>query len=280
MNGPLKSHGGKHYLAQRIVERMPPHIHYVEPFAGGLAVFFARAHEGISEVVNDLDWKFTSFWSVLQDDALFAKFKRRVEAIPFSEVEFRRAQKALTVAPRPRNRDATLSRAISFFVVSRQSMSGRRKDFTPLTRNRTRRGMNEQASSWLASVDMLPEVHQRLRRVVILNRPALEVIRSQDGPTTLFYLDPPYLPETRLAKGVFGEFEMTRQQHEELLDAITGLQGMVMISGYPSTLYDSRLASWVRHGFDLPNNAGRGKCKRRMTETIWSNFQPPRKEAA
>jgi DNA adenine methylase len=28
---PLKWHGGKHYLARRIVEMMPPHTHYVEP---------------------------------------------------------------------------------------------------------------------------------------------------------------------------------------------------------------------------------------------------------
>ena len=35
---PLKYHGGKTNLARRIVELMPPHLHYVEPFAGGLAV--------------------------------------------------------------------------------------------------------------------------------------------------------------------------------------------------------------------------------------------------
>ena len=80
---------------------------------------------------------------------------------------------------------------------------------------------------------------QRLQRVVVLNKPAVEVIRSQDGPNTLFYLDPPYLPEVRSAQGVFGKYEMTEAQHRELLDVINGVQGMVMLSGYPSKLYDS-----------------------------------------
>jgi len=57
--------------------------------------------------------------------------------------------------------------------------------------------MNEQASAWLRAVDGLPDVHQRLQRVVILNDDAVIVIRQQDGPHTLYYLDPPYLHETR-----------------------------------------------------------------------------------
>ena len=274
MKGPLKTHGGKHYLAQKIISLMPPHTHFVEPFAGGLAVLLAKECEGISEVVNDLDSNFTNFWQVLQDDKMFAKFQRRVQATPFSEVEWHKTKQALDAA-----KDC-VERAVLFFILCRQSMSGRCQTFTPLTRNRTRGGMNEQASSWLTAIDGLPAVHARLQRVVILNKSALEVLRSQDGPGTLSYLDPPYLPETRTAKKAFGPFEMTVEQHEELLDAIIGLQGMVMLSGYASSLYDSRLGSWTRHEFELPNNAGTGKQKRRMTEVLWCNFGMANKEAA
>ena len=78
MKGPLKTHGGKHYLAQKIISLMPPHTHFVEPFAGGLAVLLAKECEGISEVVNDLDGNFTNFWQVLQDEDSFARFQRRL----------------------------------------------------------------------------------------------------------------------------------------------------------------------------------------------------------
>src|SRR6202453_224096 len=185
----LKPHGGKHYLAQKIIALMPPHTHFVEPYAGGLAVLLAKDPEGVSEGVNDLDGNFTNFWQVLQDEGLFAQFQRRVQAIPFSIVEWQKAQRDLAEAK------DSVGRAALFFVLCRQSMSGRCHEFSPLTRNRTRGGLNEQASSWLHAIDGLPAVHARLQRIVILNQPALEVLRSQDGPGTLFYLDPVYLPD-------------------------------------------------------------------------------------
>ena len=80
---PLKYHGGKHYLAKRIVELMPPHLHYVEPFAGGLAVLLAKDPEGVSEVVNDIDGELTNFWRVLQDPDDFDRLQRPVQATPF-----------------------------------------------------------------------------------------------------------------------------------------------------------------------------------------------------
>jgi DNA adenine methylase len=280
MNGPLKTHGGKHYLAHRIVDLMPPHLHYVEPFAGGLAVLLAKSCEGVSEVVNDLDGRITNFWRVLQIEELFAQFQRQVQAIPFSEPAWREAKLTLERNPTARDRTEYVDRAVQFFVLCRQSMAGRCKDFTPLTRNRTRGGMNEQVSSWLGAVEGLCEVHARLRRVVIVNQPAVEVIQSQDGRDTLFYLDPPYLPETRSSKDVFGAFEMTVEQHEELLEVVNQAHGMVMISGYSSALYDSHLAGWARHEFDVPNNASNGKRKRRMNEVVWCNFRTSVRQVA
>jgi DNA adenine methylase len=88
MKGPLKTHGGKHYLANRLVAMMPSHTHYVEPYAGGLAVLLHKSPEGISEVVNDLNGRFTNFWKVLKDEELFQHFHRRIQAIPFSESEW------------------------------------------------------------------------------------------------------------------------------------------------------------------------------------------------
>ena len=259
---PLKWHGGKHYLAKRLVALMPAHIHYVEPYFGGGSVLLAKDPEGVSEVVNDLNGDLMQFWGVLQDPDLFEQFRRRVEAIPFAEVEWR-----VAAIKRP----DTVLQAVAFFVRCRQSMAGRMKSFAPLSRTRTRRGMNEQASAWISAVDGLPAVHARLRRVVILNRPALDVIKTQDGPKTLFYLDPPYLHPTRTAKSVY-EYEMSVKDHEHLLEALVTLQGRVMLSGYPHELYDSKLAGWTRHDFEIPNHAATATTKRLMVESVWCNW--------
>src|SRR6478736_3870703 len=99
MNRPLKWPGGKHYLASRIVALMPPHTHYVEPYAGGLAVLFARSGEGVSEVVNDLNADMTTFWRVLQDEASHRNYHRRVQTIPLSEVISHHASQLLITLP-------------------------------------------------------------------------------------------------------------------------------------------------------------------------------------
>ncbi|KKN77743.1 hypothetical protein LCGC14_0357170 [marine sediment metagenome] len=262
---PLKWHGGKHYLAKKIIAMMPPHTHYVEPYFGGGAVLLEKDPEGVSEVVNDIDGELMNFWECLQDRWLFDELSRMLNVTPFSEIQF---AGAVNMAKTP------LNQAINFFIRCRQSRAGNMKEFATLTRRRTRRGMNEQVSAWLTAIEGLPAVHARLKRVVILNQDALKVIKSQDGPSTLFYLDPTYLHETR-AKGAVGDYkyEMSTTDHLEMLDLIScECDGLFMLSGYPSEMYDKILHAWERIEFKLPNNIAGGKSKRTMTEVVWSNF--------
>lgn len=261
MCSPLKWHGGKGPLARRIVELMPPHVRYVEPYADSLAVLFAKNPEGVSEVVNDLHGELTNFWRVLKDPVSFAAFARRVNCVPFSEAEFDVI----------RETSSSIDRAERFFISIRQSFSALGKDFSPLSKARVRRGMNEQASAWLSAVDSLPAVHGRLRRVVVLNRPAIDVLWTQDSTKTLFYLDPPYLPETRASPDVYAH-EMTREEHAELLNVIKQLTGRVILSGYANELYDVALADWRREDIPVVENTSRGAEKSARVETLWMNF--------
>jgi DNA adenine methylase len=118
--------------------------------------------------------------------------------------------------------------------------------------------MNNEVSAWLTAVEGLSAVHTRLKRVLILDRDALAVIRQHDGPRTLFYLDPPYLAETRASNEVYAH-EMPAARHAELLDLVRQCRGKVMLSGYPSEPYDRALHAWNRHEFDLPNQAAGGR---------------------
>ena len=125
VSAPLKWHGGKWYLAPRIVALMPPHTHYVEPFAGGLAVMLAKDPEGVSEVANDLNGQLTNFWHVLQDRELFERFQRRIQATPFSQEEYEWAKDCgddgtdveIEVGSRALG-------AVIFFIRCRQSLAG------------------------------------------------------------------------------------------------------------------------------------------------------------
>lgn len=265
-------------MASRIVDLMPRHLHYVEVYGGGLAVLLEKdpldprhqwgekSHEqGISEVVNDIDGELTDFWRVLQDPRDFGKFRRIVEAVPFSQAEWERAE-----------RDpgkGRVERAVRFFVRCRQSRAGKMRDFATLSRNRTRRKMNEQASAWLTCVEGLPAIHARLRRVAVLNDDAIQVIRQQDGRKTLFYCDPPYMHETRAGDDDY-RHEMTEADHRLLLETLAGIEGKFLLSGYRNPMYHAfaKRHRWRRREFDLPNNAAAGKSKRRMTECVWMNY--------
>lgn len=264
MNQPIKWHGGKHYLAKKIIELMPKHLHYVETHFGGGSVLLNKSPEDVSEVVNDISSELTNFWRVLQDEKLFEKFKRRVEAIPFSEVEYEWGMNNEAV-------EFGLEMAIAFFVRCRQSRAGQMKSFATLSKNRTRKGMNEQVSAWLSAIEGLPEIHNRLKRVVIYSKDAIEVIKQEDSINTLYYCDPPYLHSTRASKDVY-ENEMSDKQHEELLSVAKKCVGAVIISGYNSELYNDMLTDWEKHEFDLPNNVSGGDVKRRMTEVLWIKY--------
>lgn len=261
---PLKWHGGKFYLAPKLIALMPPHTHYVEPFFGGGSVLLTKTPDGVSEVVNDVHQELTNFWRVLQDEESFAKFRRVIDAMPFSQVEWEQASEPS---------DDPIRRAVNFFVLCRQSRAGKLTAFATLSRNRTRRRMNEQASSWMTAVEGLPDVAARLKRVVVLCGSAVKVIRAQDGPNTLFYLDPPYVHESRVTIADY-DHEMTTQQHIELLDAVVACEGKVMLSGYPNDLYDRHLKDWNVVDIKIDNKASSAKQKPIMIERVWMNYKP------
>ncbi len=261
---PLKWHGGKQYLAQRIIALMPQHIHYVEPYFGGGQVLLKKNPVGISEVANDIYGVLMNFWRVLQNEILFPQLLRRLEAVPFSRPEFDDAQAGL-------EHTDPIHRAVALFIRCRQSLAGRMQGFTGVTRTRTRRKMNNEVSAWLTTIEGLPAIHSRLKRILILNEPALEVIRKHDGPSTLFYLDPPYLPEARTAPSVYVH-EMSLADHQQLLETIKSVKGKVILSSYPSRAYDEALNGWSREVFDVANHASGSKRKGRETEVVWMNY--------
>lgn len=272
---PIKWHGGKHYLAKGIIELMPPHIHYVEPYFGGGSVLLQKDPEGVSEVVNDVNSALTTFWQVLRDKQEFDLFKRMVEATEFSSDMFELAMSELGDFESGIYKCTAAYTAWAFYVAARQSRQGLMKDFATLSRNRTRRGMNEQVSSWLTAIEGLPDVHARLKRVVILNDDAIKVIKQQDGKNTLFYCDPPYLHETRSTTSDY-KYEMSVQQHEELLQALYEIKGDFILSGYNSELY-SGFATWAHWDcveIEIDNKASSKKVKDIKIECLWMNYEP------
>lgn len=267
---PLKWHGGKWYLAAWLASLMPRgYRHYVELFAGGANLLLSLDPSGVSEVLNDLNGELANLYRVLQRNELFADFRAALELIPFGRGQWKEARQWLRKRP-----DAgRVERAVRFFVLNRMSLAGRMDAFTGVTKTRTRCGMNAEVAAYLGAVDGLADVHRRLRRVLIENRPAVDLIPKHDVDGAVLYCDPPYVAGTRAAPLAYGEYEMSDADHAEFLAAVTAVEhAKVMVSGYGCRLYDRQLKGWNRHERDVANHAAGGERKARKTEVVWTNY--------
>jgi len=230
----LKYHGGKWLLAPWILSYMPEHKVYCEPFGGGGSVLLRknRAHE---EIYNDLDGEIVNLFRVVRDNG--EELRKKLELTPYSRAEFDLSCE-LT--------DDSVERARRTVV---RSFMGRNPSSATQTKS-TFKGKQVKsyitiANVWMKYPDALASLTDRLRGVIIENDDALSVIKRHDSPETAFYVDPPYLPSTRDI-GTDYRFEMTEQDHIRLAEALNASEGKIILSGYPSELYDGLYKGWEK----------------------------------
>ena len=258
---PVKWHGGKRYLASRIIEFFPEHRVYLEPFGGGASVLLNKPPVEV-ETYNDLDRRISRLFEVLRDQG--EAFIGKVRLIPYSQIEFERAAKY------PDNA-TDLDKAICDFVRWRQSFGGKGQSWS-YTTGRARGGMAGDVNAWWTAIEGLPGIIDRLRRVQIICQSAFDAIPRFDHKEGLIYCDPPYVHSTRADKKVY-HTEMTDDEHRALAGLLKRCKGKVIVSGYPSPLYTEIYRGWRRVDFDIANHASGGKTKARETECLWMNFK-------
>lgn len=233
----LKYPGGKFRLASWILDQFPAHTSYVEPFCGAASVFFRKPPSYI-EVLNDLDSDVINFFDVLrsQPDQLV----RAIALTPFSREEYWRSFTSPDPDPVEKARLFFVRSWQSFGAISKTDRSGWRYDY--YDRGDGRKALTEEWSD----IDRLQVAATRLKMALLEHDTAINTINRYDTPETLFYVDPPYLPDTRSLRrrSTTYNHEMTRDDHRELANVLTNVQGMVILSGYPSQVYDELYPGW------------------------------------
>lgn len=230
----LRWHGGKWILAPWIIQHLPAHRVYVEPF-GGAASVLLRKERAYAEVYNDLDDDVVNLFEVLRSDRA-AELIEAVRLTPFARAEHASAYERA---------DDPVERARRLMIRSFMGFGSNGHHRATGFRANSNRSGTTPARDWRNYPDTLAAVVERLQGVVLENNDALKVMRAHDGAETLHYVDPPYLPETRDAGADYAH-EMTVEQHETLLQGLRELSGMVVVSGYPSAIYDAALSHWKR----------------------------------
>lgn len=251
----LRWHGGKWRLAPWVISQFPDHRVYVEPF-GGAASVLLRKDRCYAEVYNDLDSEVVNLFRVLRGPDVEALCES-LKLTPFCDQEYF-ASYDEAACPVENARRFIIRSFMGFGSNSCQRKSG--------FRSNSNRSGTTPAREWLNYPEQIPRIAERLRGVTVLSRQAIDVMECHDGPETLHYVDPPYLPETRDAGSDYAH-EMSAQEHVELLGFLRSLSGRVVVSGYPSETYDTALSGWRRIQRDALADGARAR-----TEVLWMNF--------
>lgn len=265
LSGPLCWFGGKGNQLRRLVPILEQIDHrvYVEPFGGGGSVLIAKSPKGL-DVFNDIHEAVADFFRVLSDPKLFAKFYRRVQVLPSSRSLHKEAERVW------REKQDIVERVSYWFVLCRQSFNG------GITSGWSFPLRDQNTLGWLSCLERLPEIHRRLQGVQIDCIDYSTVLDRFDALDVLFYCDPPYLHETRRSSAERYEFEMTREQHEDLVARLLKLKGSVVLSGYKHECYSPLTENgWERQEFNVVTYASAAKGKRggkdSRVECLWFN---------
>lgn len=257
MNALLNYPGAKWGISRHIVSLMPKHRSYLEPFFGSGAVLFNKPPSAI-ETINDIDGDVVNFFRVLQKNA--DELTKRLAMIPYAREVFEDAYN---------NRgDTDIDRAVRFAIRSKMGHGFKTYEKTGFKIDVYARERSYCVNCWNRLPHDVQDAAERLKSVQIEKMPALDLIKKFNHKNVLIYADPPYLLQTRRGKQY--AYEMTDQDHVELLSALKAHKGYVILSGYRSEMYDNELRGWGSIQIKTHNQNADAR-----EEVIWCNFETP-----
>lgn len=215
------------------------------------------------EVYNDLDGDVVNLFRVLRNPETAQQLVDACALTPYSRDEFNCAYED------SENRVEQARRLIVRATMGFGS-AGATKGKTGF-RLDTKRNSATAQRIWARQPDNLAAVASRFAGVLVENRSAIQCMRDHDTVSTLHFVDPPYVHETRVetAKNSAYRFEMTNEDHMELLNVLKELSGAVIVCGYNSDLYNNALTGWKRVTRTTAANGFAGSVQR--TECLWLN---------
>lgn len=267
---PFPWFGGKQRLADDLIALFPPHRVYCEVFGGGASVLLSKA-PAVLDVYNDAEDGLVNFFRCLRDRA--DDLVPLLELTPYSRTEF------LHCVDTWRGVEDDVERARRFYVVVSQCFGGH-----AVERNGSgKRGWGGEklgrmhlcrSASTKNRVDNIWRFVERMRSVQVDNLDWRACLERYDHADTVFYLDPPYVPETRRSGGY--SHELTADDHSELVDRVLALDGCAVVSGYDHPLYEPLVArgGFVRHEFVVWSTAAQrseNKQRDRRLEVVWAS---------
>jgi len=262
---PVNRFGGKFYLRDFLVQYIPQHTCYIEPFCGAGHLLFSKTLSQV-EVINDIDGHLIAFFQVIKDHEKRQKLIEILEYMPYSRKLWQDIRTQWKAGNIPEDE---IERSAQWFYLNRTTFAGdqKRGGFAiPSTTGRN------PVQSFRNAVDSLKAIAERLRNVCIENLPYQECIKRYDSPETLFYCDPPYLSH----EGYYAKDAFTEQDHYRLANILHSVKAKVMLSHYECGLYDQLYKGWQRYEYSSfkGSHKSEGGGKPKTVECLYTNFEP------
>jgi DNA adenine methylase len=244
-------------MSDWIINFFPEHHSYLEPYFGSGAVLFNKTRSNI-ETVNDKDGNVVNLFYWIRKDP--ERLAREIYLTPYARQVY---DEAFALVPRD-----DFDRAVNFYIRLNMGHGFRTNGEKVGWKNDVQGREKAYASQdWCNLPDKIILAAERLRGVQIENKKAVDVIQRFNHPNVLIYCDPPYMLQTRHGKQY--RCEMTDEEHEELLDILLSHKGKVLLSGYDTKLYQSKLSGWHRE----TTTAYSQVCSKKQ-EVLWMNYKP------
>ena len=217
MKQPFTYYGGKQKLLPELLKLIPPHIQYVECFAGGATLFWGK-QPSENEVLNDIDGRITNFYWQLKTN--FKELQTLIHATLHSELLYKESKVVLEDP-----KETPVRRAWALWVQTSMTFSSMiHGGFAFGTTGCGDATANRREKF----TDMLSH---RLQKVEIFSRTATDLIELKDTPDTFFYCDPPYVSSQQ------GHYEGYKESDFlNLLNCLQNIKGKFLLSSYPEKI--------------------------------------------
>lgn len=244
--------GGNRRLAKQLLPLFPKHHCYIEPFAGGAALFFLKAQSPV-EVLNDCNNDLVTLYRVLQHH--LDEFVRHFRWALVSRQIF----EWLKITPEETLTD--IQRAARFYYLQRMAFGGKVSSRTFGIASTSPPRLN-----LLRIEEDLSQAHLRLARVYIEHLDWRRCIEKYDRKDSFFFCDPPYWQTE--GYGVDFGFE----QYQSLAEAMKSSQGRFLLTVNDHEAMRKVFAGFKTKTVDIDytvGGKGTGKGRKELVIQSW-----------
>lgn len=264
MKPMISYYGGKQSIASKIIEYLPPHRIYVEPFCGGAAVFFAKGNPCITnakfyrEILNDKSDLLINLYKVAIEQK--EPFYSKIQATLFSQSDYNLSRTILNNEAQYTNLEKAWAYYVNINTSFANKINGGWKGLYSNHKNL--------ACEWKNKKLHLEQVLKRLEDITISCEDAITCIKRWDSPETLFYCDPPYLNTN------MGHYKgFSQKDYQALCETLDNIKGSYVLSGYPLDLEPKSCQKKIKFNVIMKASRVSTEEDRKRIEVLWIRDQ-------